>query len=101
MSFPTRSSSPNRGDYLKYDKPSTLADPMLYRRMGAALKNCGRDIVFAACQWGTEDVWWWIRSTGAHTYRSTRDIQDSWASIEKIVRSQLEKSVLPGARLLQ
>ena len=86
-------------DYLKYDncyKPSSQADPMLYRRMGAALKNCGRDILFAACQWGTEDVWQWIRSTGAHTYRSTGDIQDSWSSIEKIARSQLEKQCFQG-----
>ncbi len=86
-------------DYLKYDncyKPCSQADPMLYRRMGVALKNCGRDIVFAACQWGTEDVWRWIRSTGAHTYRSTGDIQDSWSSIEKIVRSQLENQCFQG-----
>lgn len=86
-------------DYLKYDncyKPNTLADPMLYRRMGVALKNCGRDIVFAACQWGTEDVWHWIRSAGAHTYRSTEDIRDSWTSIEHIVRSQLDKQCFQG-----
>lgn len=86
-------------DYLKYDngyKPLTLADSILYRRMGTALKNCGRDIVFAACQWGTEDVWSWIRSTGAHTYRSTGDIQDSWASIAEIARSQMEKQCFQG-----
>lgn len=86
-------------DYLKYDncyKPCTQADPMLYRRMGAALKNCGRDILFAACQWGTEDVWSWIRSTGAHTFRSTGDIQDSWNSIENIATSQMENQCFSG-----
>ena len=86
-------------DYLKYDncyKPLTISGPVLYRRMGAALRNCGRDIVFAACQWGTEDVYRWIRSTGAHTYRSTGDIQDSWTSIERIVRSQLENQCFQG-----
>lgn len=86
-------------DYLKYDncyKPHTLEDPLLYRRMGTALKNCGRDIVFAACQWGNENVWHWIRSTGAHTYRSTEDIRDSWTSIEKIARSQLDHQCFQG-----
>ena len=30
----------------------------------------------------------WIRSTGAHMWRSTGDIQDNWASIKSIVTSQ-------------
>ena len=61
-------------DYLKYDncfKPQHLDDRNLYRRMGLALANCGRDIVFSACQWGTESVHEWIRSSGAHLFRST------------------------------
>ena len=86
-------------DYLKYDncfRPSSLPSSTLYRRMSMALRNCGRDILFAACQWGTENVHQWIRSTGAHTFRSTGDIQDSWSSIEGIVRSQLDKQALTG-----
>ena len=55
-----------------------------------ALRSTGRDILLAACQWGTEDVHHWIRSSGAHTFRSTIDIQDSWNSIQKIASSQLE-----------
>lgn len=81
-------------DYLKYDncyKPRTQECALLYRRMGMALANCGRDIVFSACQWGTENVHEWIRSTGAHLFRSTGDIQDSWASIETLARSQMDK----------
>ena len=81
-------------DYLKYDncfRPNSVPSSVLYRRMSMALRNSGRDIVFAACQWGTEDVHHWIRSSGAHTFRSTIDIQDCWASIENIVRSQLDK----------
>lgn len=80
-------------DYLKYDncyRPNTLKSPVLYRRMGMALRNSGRDILFAACQWGTEEVHRWIRTSGAHTFRSTIDIQDNWNSIEQIALSQLE-----------
>lgn len=80
-------------DYLKYDncnRPSSQGSEMLYRRMGMALRNSGRDMIFAACQWGTEDVDQWIRSCGAHTYRSTIDIQDSWKSIESILLRQFE-----------
>ena len=39
-------------DYLKYDycyKPSAADGANLYKRMGMALRNCGRDIVFSAC----------------------------------------------------
>lgn len=81
-------------DYLKYDNcfhPSTLSSDMLYRRMSMALRSSGRDILLAACQWGNDNVHQWIRSTGAHTFRSTVDIQDSWGSVEKIVMSQLDQ----------
>ena len=39
-------------DYLKYDhcyKPDTTPSDLLYRKMGLALANCGRDILFSAC----------------------------------------------------
>ena len=86
-------------DYLKYDncfKPQHLDDRNLYRRMGLALANCGRDIVFSACQWGTESVHEWIRSSGAHLFRSTGDINDSWNSIKDIVLSQMDKMEYAG-----
>ena len=87
-------------DYLKYDnchRPASIPSHILYRRMGMALRNCGRKITFAVCQWGTENVREWIRSTGAQTFRSTVDIQDSWKSIEKIALSQIENQYsFPG-----
>ena len=82
-------------DYLKYDfcyKPAAVDGPNLYRRMGMALRNCGRDIVFSACNWGSDDVHSWIRSTGAQLFRSTGDIQDSWESIRRLAESQMEKA---------
>ncbi len=81
-------------DYLKYDncfRPSSVPGELLYRRMSMALRSSGRDILFAACQWGRDEVHRWIRSTGAHTFRSTIDIQDSWRSIEKIASSRMER----------
>ncbi len=86
-------------DYLKYDncnRPVVQSTPMLYRRMSMALRQTGRDIVLAACQWGTEDVHHWIRSSGAHTFRSTVDIQDTWSSIEDIAESQMALQSFSG-----
>ena len=65
--------------------------------MNLALRSSGRDILLAACQWGRDGVHNWIRSTGAHTFRSTIDIQDSWKSIESIALSQMDKQCLAGA----
>ncbi len=81
-------------DFLKYDfcwKPSTANGPLLYRRMGNALRACGRDILFSACNWGSDNVWTWIRSAGAHMYRSTGDIFDNATSFSDIAKSQMEK----------
>lgn len=81
-------------DFLKYDncyKPYTADCQLLYHRMGIALENCGRDILYSACNWGTEDVWTWIRSTGAHMYRSTGDIVDTFQSYKDIAESQMNK----------
>ncbi len=79
-------------DYLKYDnchKPASMRSELLLRRMVAALRGTGRDILLAACQWGTENVEEWIRSTGAHTYRSTVDIRDTWDSIRSIAENRM------------
>ena len=86
-------------DYLKYDncfRPQNQDGRTLYRRMGMALANSGRDIVFSACQWGTDSVHEWIRSSGAHLFRSTEDINDSWNSIKDIALSQLDKQAFSG-----
>ena len=81
-------------DYLKYDfcyKPQGFQGELLYRRMGMALRASGRDILFSACNWGSDNVWQWIRSVGAHMYRSTGDIFDTPESYRKIALSQLDK----------
>ena len=81
-------------DFLKYDycdMPFYDKAQFYYRRMGQALRLSGRDILFSACNWGREDVWRWIRSTGAGMYRSTGDIFDSFGSMRSIALSQLPK----------
>ena len=80
-------------DFLKYDfcyKPELIDGPLLYNRMGMALKSCGREILFSACNWGSDNVGTWIRSTGAHMYRSTGDIFDNFNSAKDIAMSQVQ-----------
>jgi len=86
-------------DFLKYDfcfKPDHVPGPLLYRRMGMALKASGREILFSACNWGSDNVETWIRSTGAHMYRSTGDINDSFKSMGDIAVSQIGKLAYSG-----
>ncbi len=81
-------------DYLKYDycyKPDTANGEILYRKMGIALENCGREILFSACNWGKDGVHDWARSTGASMYRSTGDIFDNFTSFTGIALSQIPK----------
>ena len=81
-------------DFLKYDfcyVPKNEDGPSLYRRMSMALKATGREILFSACNWGSDEVEKWIRSTGAHMYRSTGDIADNPQSYMDISTSQIEK----------
>ncbi len=78
-------------DFLKYDycyKPNNEPGQLLYRRMGTALANCGRDIVFSGCSWGADNTHEWIKSTGAHMWRSTGDIFDTWDSIKALTKAQ-------------
>ena len=74
-------------DFLKYDycyKPQTVSGDVLYKRMGAALANCGRDILFSACTWGTDETKKWIKTTGAHMWRYSGDIENCWNSLKDI-----------------
>ena len=83
-------------DFLKYDncfKPENADGQLLYRRMGMALRASGREILFSACNWGADNVHNWIRSTGAHMYRSTGDINDSFVSFRDISLSQIDNFV--------
>lgn len=78
-------------DFLKYDycyHSPIIHGKYLYKRMGLALENCGRDILFSACSWGTDETHEWIKTTGASMWRSTGDIFDTWESIKDLTRQQ-------------
>lgn len=79
-------------DFLKYDFcnfPENADCKNRYQIMSMALKASGREILFSACNWGREDSWNWMRSIGAHMYRSTGDIFDNFKSFIGIFQSQL------------
>jgi len=83
-------------DFLKYDycfRPERAQGADMYRRMGLALANCGRDILFSACSWGADKTHEWIATTGANMWRSTGDIVDSWASVKQLIKKQYD--ILP------
>lgn len=87
-------------DYLKYDycyHSNIVHGKYLYRRMGLALENCGRDILFSACSWGVDETHEWIRESSAAIWRSTGDIFDSWSSIKSLTEQQEEKLAYGGA----
>lgn len=78
-------------DFLKYDycyHSPIIHGKYLYRRMGLALENCGRDILFSACSWGADETHEWIKETGASMWRSTGDIFDTWESVKDLVNQQ-------------
>lgn len=83
-------------DFLKYDycfRPSATGGKLLYRRMGLALANCGRDILFSGCSWGADNTHEWIGTTGANMWRSTGDIFDTWESLKSLILAQYD--ILP------
>ena len=78
-------------DFLKYDycyHSPIIHGKYLYRRMGLALENCGRDILFSACSWGIDETHEWIKETGASMWRSTGDIFDTWESVKNLAKQQ-------------
>ena len=83
-------------DFLKYDycyHSNIIHGKYLFRRMGLALKNCGRDILFSACTWGADNTAEWIRETGANMWRSTGDIFDNWESVRNL--TEIQDNILP------
>ena len=86
-------------DFLKYDFcnfPKSANGMQRYATMSMALKATGRDILFSACNWGTDEPWKWMKSLGAHMYRSTGDIMDNFKSFSTIARSQIDKFCMSG-----
>ena len=105
-------------DYLKYDmcsygniiekkvgKPSATngearlaMDKAVYDKMHKALLATGRPIVFSMCQYGWDDSWKWGPSVGGNLWRTTGDINDTYARMAEIGFGQagLSKYAGPG-----
>jgi alpha-galactosidase len=69
-------------DYVKCDYCGAPADyetaKIRYEKMAKALKNSGREMVFAVCEWGVRAPWIWAKKAGGHLWRTTYDIRDVW-----------------------
>ena len=91
-------------DYLKYDWCGAMRiygyakDSMqaAYQKMGFALLQCGRPIVYSICQYGYEHVWEWGAAAGGNLWRTTDDISDSWNRITEIGFSQNDLAPFAG-----
>jgi len=74
-------------DYLKYDLCSYdgMGDQIpAYRKMYDALKQTGRPIVYALCQYGMQKGWEWAASVGGNLWRTDDDIRDNYFSMAKL-----------------
>jgi alpha-galactosidase len=69
-------------DFLKYDYCYAPEDYQtaikLYTRMGKALRDTDRKIVFSVCEWGSRSPWLWAAAAGAHMWRATFDVVNKW-----------------------
>ena len=94
-------------DYLKYDwcSASQVYDntqPTMaaaYAKMGNALLNSGRAIVYSLCQYGNLNVGEWGERVGGNLWRTTGDISDRWQSMNNIgfnLQPGREKFAGPG-----
>ncbi len=92
-------------DYLKYDwcsagsvyKSSSM--PAAYAKMGQALLDSGRPIVYSLCQYGVMNVQNWGAKAGGNLWRTTGDIRDQWQSMSDIgfdKQQQYEDASGPG-----
>ncbi|XP_073148687.1 alpha-galactosidase 3 isoform X2 [Henckelia pumila] len=72
-------------DYLKYDNCFNLGiEPKKrYPPMRDALNATGRAIFYSLCEWGVDDPALWAGNVG-NSWRTTDDINDSWASMTTI-----------------
>ncbi|XP_041025135.1 alpha-galactosidase 3 [Juglans microcarpa x Juglans regia] len=72
-------------DYLKYDNCFNLGikPEERYPPMRDALNGTGRTIFYSICDWGEDDPALWAGKLG-NSWRTTDDINDSWASMTTI-----------------
>jgi alpha-galactosidase len=72
-------------DYLKYDNCYNMGiqPEERYPPMRDALNMTGRTIFYSLCEWGVNDPALWASKIG-NSWRTTDDIEDTWASMTAI-----------------
>ncbi|MEZ0050763.1 hypothetical protein ABIA30_001761 [Mycobacterium sp. MAA66] len=85
-------------DLLKYDNCYATEEPAVerYRAMARALRNTGRQILYAICEWGYNRPWQWAAASGGHTWRTTPDIADNWRTVMAILDRQVPLAPYSG-----
>src|SRR5579862_1582739 len=89
-------------DYLKYDWCSAGTiyknDKLqpVYQKMGQALHDTGRPIVFSLCEYGLGDVQKWGPEVGVNLSRTTGDIRDEWNSMLDNIHKQVPTAAYAG-----
>jgi len=82
-------------DYLKYDWCSARniykndALQPVYQKMGDALRETGRPMVYSLCEYGWGNVEQWGPAVGGNLWRTTGDIRDDWSSMIENVEKQV------------
>jgi hypothetical protein len=87
-------------DYLKYDLCSYTVRTFLVKKnlqkpyifMNQFIQNSNRDIVYSLCQYGLGKVWKWGKEVGGNSWRTTGDIVDTWASVNRLLNKQKKLS---------
>jgi alpha-galactosidase len=89
-------------DYLKYDNCNNqkVDAKQRYTAMAEALRATGRPIFYSMCEWGQNKPWLWAGKppVDADSWRTTDDINDSYASMLKIFKENvvLDQYATPG-----
>jgi alpha-galactosidase len=78
-------------DFMKVDwcHSAGLRGRTTYPKWTEALLATGRPMVLSLCEWGRDRPWEWAGTVG-HMWRTTGDIDDTWASMLSIVDRQVE-----------
>ena len=86
-------------DYLKYDLCSGLdiykddapTLQAIYQKMGEAMQETHRPMIYSLCEYGRAAVWTgWGTASGGNLWRTTGDISDRWDSMDKIGFAQIK-----------
>jgi len=89
-------------DYLKYDWcGARMIYPnddlqAVYQKMGDALLQSGRPILYSLCEYGDSKVEAWGAKVGGNLWRTTGDISDTWVSMIANIEKQVPTAPFAG-----